>query len=32
MAVTAKQLREWATSAGPEQSEVERRIVARDLA
>ena len=28
MAVTAEQLREWATSAGPEQSEVERRIVA----
>ena len=28
MAVTAEQLREWATSADPEQSEVERRIVA----
>ena len=28
MAVTAEQLREWATNAEPEQSEVERRIVA----
>ena len=28
MGVTAEQLREWAVSASPEQSEVERRIVA----